>query len=81
MRLRFLGKGIILMPRQHSNIATRPALLVNLMLAIILPASLLVCTYATADNAATESGVADAVAPTTHGNSGGGGGGVVRPLT
>ena len=73
MRLRFLGKGIILMPRQHSNIATRPALLVSLMLAIILPASLLVCTYATADNAATESSVADAVAPTTQGNSGGGG--------
>ena len=47
--------------------------MVSLMLAIILPASLLVCTYATADNAATESSVADAVAPTTQGNSGGGG--------
>ncbi|MBI0090112.1 hypothetical protein H3T86_05245 [Bifidobacterium sp. W8113] len=52
----------------------RPALLASLLLAIILPASLLVCTYATADNAATESSVADAVTPTTHGNSGGGGG-------
>ena len=68
MRLRFLGKGIIRMPRQHSNVAARPALLISLMLAIILPTSLLVCTYATADNVATKSSVADAVAPTTHGN-------------
>ena len=62
------------MSRQRSNILVRPALLVSLLLAIILPTSLLVCTYATADNAATESSVADAVAPTTHANSRGGGG-------
>ncbi len=66
------GEGDHTMPRQHSNItiSARPALLIRLLLAIILPASLLVCTYATADSATTESGAARAVAPTTHGNSG-----------
>ena len=66
------GEGDYTMPRQHSDIpiSARPALLVSLLLAIILPASLLVCTYATADNAATEYSVADAVTPTTHANSG-----------
>ncbi|MCT6919546.1 MAG: hypothetical protein M3Z49_10050, partial [Bifidobacteriales bacterium] len=60
------------MPRQHSDIpiSARPALLVSLLLAIILPASLLVCTYATADSATTESSAAHAVAPTANGNSG-----------
>ena len=55
------GEGVSFMPRQHSNmrISNRPALLVSLMLAIILPASLLVCTYATADNAATEYSVGE----------------------
>ena len=66
------GEGDHTMPRQHSDIpiSARPALLVSLLLAIILPASLLVCTYATADSATTESSAAHAVAPTTPGISG-----------
>ena len=64
------GEGDLLMPRQHSNIMARPALLVSLLLAIILPASLLACTYATADNTANESSATHTVAPTTQANSG-----------
>ena len=64
------GEGDLLMPRQHSNIMARPALLVSLLLAIILPASLLACTYATADNTANESSATHTVAPTAQANSG-----------
>ena len=66
------GEGDHTMPRQHSNItvSARPALLISLLLAIILPTSLLVCTYATADSATTQSSAARAVAPTPYGNSG-----------
>ena len=50
---------------------------VSILLAIILPASLIAGSFATADTAESEPSAADTAAPAALGGTGGG---VVRPL-
>ncbi|MBI0071906.1 hypothetical protein H3U93_04845 [Bifidobacterium sp. W8115] len=59
--------------RQHTNTHSRPVMAVSLLLAVILPASLIAGGLAAADTATSEPAVTGANAPATAGGTGGGG--------
>ena len=77
MKPQVLGKGIMLNMRQHTNTHSRPVITASLLLAVILPASLIAGGLAAADTATSEPVVAGARASHSRRHRGGG---VVRPL-
>ena len=62
---------------QHTNTPSRPAATISLLLALILPASMIAGSLAVADTTTSQPVMADAPAMTENTR----GGGVVRPLT
>ena len=71
MKPQVLGKGIMLNMRQHTNTHSRPVITASLLIAVILPTSLIAGGLAAADTATSEPVVAGASAPATTGGTGG----------
>ena len=68
MKPQVLGKGIMLNMRQHTNTHSRPVITASLLIAVILPTSLIAGGLAAADTATSEPVVAGALAPATAGS-------------
>ena len=77
MKPQVLGKGIMLNMRQHTNTHSRPVITASLLLAVILPTSLIAGGLAAADESDSEPSGGNVSATTALTGTGGG---VVRPL-